>query len=232
MKKYILSLAIPVLALMMGGCSKDTEDTTWVTYYPQMTMKGDTYMNWEAGKAFQDPGVTIVMNNEDVTDQMVLSTQMNLSDPQPGFYTLTYGFTNPDGIVANSTRYVAVYSAEDPIAGYYATDPESNRSGTAFAVGQFFPIKVQATNGGYAVNDLLGGYYDLGRGYGSNYALPGVLSVDGNGTVNLESWSPCPGWPDNGVESFEPGSYDATTKTLHWTVGYAGTPFDVYVTKL
>ena len=33
MKKYILSLAIPVLALMTGSCSKDTEDTTWITYY-------------------------------------------------------------------------------------------------------------------------------------------------------------------------------------------------------
>lgn len=231
MKKYILSLAIPALALMMGGCSKDTEDTTWVTYYPQMTLKGDTYMNWEAGKAFQDPGVTVIMNNEDVTDQMVSSTEMNLSDPQPGYYTITYGFTNPDGIVANSTRYVAVNPTDYPLAGYYIIDASSNRSGATFADGKQFPIKVTGTNEGYVVEDLLGGYYSLGRGYGSNYALQGIISVDTNGSVDLVSYTPCPGWPDNAIESFELSSYDASTKTLHWVVGYAGTPFDIYMTK-
>lgn len=231
MKKLIL-FAVPALALLFGGCSKDTEDTTWVTYYPQMTVKGDTYINWEAGKAFQEPGVTIVMNDEDVTDQMVVTSEMDMANPQPGFYTISYGFTNPDGIVARSTRYVAVYSPEEPLQGYYATSPESSRSGTLFAVGAFFPIQVKATNGSYEVNDLLGGYYALGRGYGSDYALKGVLAIADSGEVSLESSSPCPGWPDNPVEGFESGSYDSATETLHWVVGYAGTPFDIYITKL
>lgn len=232
MNKYILSLAVPALALLSASCSKDTEDTTWVTYYPQMTLKGEVYMNWESGNAFQDPGVTIIMNDEDVTDKMVVTSNMDMSNPKPGFYTINYGFTNPDGIVASSTRYIAVYSADDPLQGYYTTGAESNRSGATFAVGQFFPIRVQSAAAGYAVNDLLGGYYDLGRGYGANYALQGVLSVGADGVVNLVSYTPCPGWPDNGVEGFESGSYDAATKTLHWVVGYAGTPFDVYITKL
>lgn len=232
MKKYIIALAVPALALLMSACSKDTEDTTWVTYYPQITMNGDTYVNWEAGKAFQDPSATVVMDGTDVTEQMEVITEMNMSDPKPGFYTVTYAFTNPDGIVAASTRYVSVYPKDDTIQGYYTTDANSNRNGAAFTSGGSFIISVKATSGGYAINDLLGGYYDQGRGYGSNYAMKGVLSVDAAGTVDLVSWQPCPGWPDNPAEGFTPGTYDASTGTLHWTVDYAGTPFDIYITKL
>lgn len=233
MKKYISLLAVPALALLMGACDKETENTTWVTYYPQMTMEGDLYVNWEAGTAFQDPGVTIVMNEEDVSDQAVVSTSMDLANPQPGFYTITYGFTNPEGIVAQSTRYVAVYSSSAAIQGYYMTAANSMRSGSeAYAAGKFFPIKVEAKNGAYAINDLLAGYYDLGRGYGSDYALAGVVSIGAGGDLTLDSWSACPKWPDNAVESFGNGTYDSATKTFHWVVGYAGTPFDVYITKL
>ena len=234
MKKYISLLAVPALALLMGACSKDTEGTTWVTYYPQMTVEGDLYVNWEAGKAFQDPGVSVVMNNEEVSSDLVtVTTTMDLTNPQPGFYTITYGFANPEGIVAQSTRYVAVYPASDPVQGYYVTGDQSTRSGSeAFAAGKFFPIKVKANNGAYEVNDLLGGYYELGRGYGSAYALAGVLSIGADGALTLDSYTKIGGWPDNAVENFGSASYDAATKTLHWVVGYAGTPFDVYITKL
>lgn len=234
MKKYISLLAVPALALLMGACSKDTENTTWVTYYPQMTVEGDLYLNWEAGRAFQDPGVTVVMNGEEMSaDLVTVSTNMDLNNPQPGFYTITYGFTNPEGIVAQATRNIAVYPASDPVVGYYVTDAKSTRSGSeAYAAGKFFPIKVTASNGAYAVNDLLAGYYDLGRGYGSNYALAGVLSIGAGGTITLDSWKACPSWPDNPVEDFGNASYDAATKTFHWIVDYAGTPFDVYITKL
>ncbi len=234
MKKYISLLAVPALALLMGACSKDTENTTWVTYYPQMTVEGDLYVNWEAGRAFQDPGVTVIMNGEEMsTDLVTVSTSMDLANPQPGFYTITYGFTNPEGIVAQATRNIAVYPASDPIVGYYVTDANSLRSGSeAFAAGKFFPIKVTASNGAYAVNDLLGGYYDLDRGYGSGYALPGVLSIGTGGELNLDSYTKIAGWPDNEVEDFDDATYDASTKTFHWVVGYAGTPFDIYITKL
>lgn len=216
----------------MGSCSKDTEGTTWITYYPQITLSGDIYMNWEAGQAFQDPGVTVIMNEQDVTEQMEVTSDMDLSNPKPGFYTINYSFTTPDGIVAAGKRYIGVYAASAPLAGYYATQGESNRNGAAFVGSNFFPIKVSADGSDYAVSDLLGGYYDQGRGYGANYALSGVLSVDAAGVVSLKSWKPCPGWPDNPVESFTPGTYDASSKTLHWIVGYAGTPFDIYITKL
>lgn len=234
MKKYISLLAVPALALLMGACSKDTENTTWVTYYPQMNVEGDLYVNWEAGRAFQDPGVTVIMNSEEVSaDLVTVTTNMDLANPQPGFYAITYGFTNPEGIVAQATRNVAVYPASDPVVGYYVTDEQSTRSGSeTFAAGKFFPIKVTAASGGYAVEDLLGGYYSLGRAYGAAYNLAGVLGIGASGDVTLEDYTKIGGWPDNAVESFASASYDAATKTFHWVIGYAGTPFDVYITKL
>ena len=66
MKKYILSLAIPVLALMTGSCSKDTEDTTWITYYPQMTLKGfgtDITMNSRRGYSQSEMNDNVLLWN-------------------------------------------------------------------------------------------------------------------------------------------------------------------------
>ena len=233
MKKYLLSLAIPALALFMGSCSKDTEGTTWITYYPQINISGEIYMNWEAGVPFQDPGVTVIMNEEDVTDQMVVTTDMDLSNPKPGFYTINYGFTNPEGIVASGSRYVAVVSADAPLAGYYSTSNASTVNGKAFVGSRFIPVSLEAVDGGYEVSDLLGGYYEYVAGYGYRYALSAVVNVDASGAMTLVTEHPiCPGWATTAMGGFGPGSYDAATKTFHWNVKYPSTPYEIYITKL
>lgn len=237
MKKYISLLAVPALALLMGACSKETEDQTWiVTYGPDIEIIGETYQCWKAGVPYTDPGVNVTLDGKPLSDPVTVSTSMNFEDPKPGFYSIVYSLTTPDGKVAQGSRNVAVYSDLYPAQGWYKTNmAESNRAGTTFLnrLGDLdCYVKVSARfDGDYNVEDLLGGFYNIGFAYGGNYCLSGVIHIDSSNVVSLLS-SYCSGWKD-AAEGFEDGSFDPATSTLLWSVEYTSvSPFNVTMTKV
>ena len=234
MKKSILFLATLLVLLATGACSKEHNEP-WVVNYPEVNYEGNSRLYWEAGTPFVAPGLTAVIDGEDVTNTLVMTTSMNVENPQPGYYTVNYTYPMTGTSVALLTIEVFVTDASDKISGWYTTDPESvheNESGPeSFAAGKDFTLTIlKKADGTYAISDLLGGYYDQGRGYGSGYALRGVFDIDGS-DVTLDSYTVISGWSTNPVEDFADGSYDADTNSLHWVVEYAGTPFDIYITK-
>lgn len=240
MRKYISLLAIPALALLMGACSKDTEDQTWiVTYEPDMEILGESYQCWKAGVPYTDPGVNVTLDGKPLSQPVTVSTSMDFDNPQPGFYTILYSLSTPDGMVAKGSRNVAVYSDLFPAQGWYKTEmSESSRTGADYSYtyltrlgNKSMYVKVSARfDGDYNVSDLLGGFYNNGFGYGSRYTLAGQINIGDSNELTLVE-SSCTGWSDK-ASSFENGSFDPSTGSLHWVVGYASSKFDVTMTKV
>lgn len=220
MKKYISLLAVSALVLIMSACSKDTEGTTWVTYYPQMTLEGSTQIAWKAGVPYVDPGIVVLMNGEDVTDLVEVSTNMDLNSPKPGMYTIDFSFVTEDGITAVASREVVVVGTEAPLAGYYQnvaeecyyyTDPAAP---TAFSNTK--PISfVGAGANTYVVSDLMGRSMQYWNSWDNQ--CPGTIVVNADNTLTLTK-AVDNGWHvDPFIRTWLDATYDPATKTFSWT---------------
>ena len=217
MKKYISIILVAVLVVTAIGCQKQSAGKTRITYYPTLTLSGDSYVLLTVGDSFTDPGFKAEMNGEDVTDQIVVNT--NLDNNTPGLYPVVYSIVNSDGISASATRYVIVHKATDKISGTYTTDAASYRdTGSAqTAMGGAYQVLIYPSENDdeYVVSDLLGGWYGQRVGYGSNYELVGTIQATGGILSLVDSY--LIGWGDAAL-GFT-GTY--TDGTLVWDVIYA-----------
>ena len=232
MKKNLLYSMILMLATMfVTSCEKDsTEGLTFVTYYPTLTLEGESIITFPKGSPYQDPGYSATLQGEDVTDQVEVSSNVNTS--QSGLYSVTYSITNEDGFAKTASRQVLVVDPNDPIENLYTTTADSYRmsGATQTVYGSSYKLYVLANGDGtYYINDMLGGYYDQRAGYGSLYAMEGVFTVDADGTITALSGDVA-GWGDS-MDYVEDGKYDAATGTISWKVGYAGMDFYVTMNK-
>ena len=230
MKKNILfSMFLALVALAVTSCGdKDSEGLSRITYYPTIELEGDSYLVWDKGTAYEEPGYTSMMGNDDVTDQVVVTGRVDTNTS--GIYTLTYTTAkNEDGFGASATRTVVVLDPNSTIEGFWLTTPDSYREYNGeVAYGRSYEILViDNGDGTYTVDDLLGGWYCQRAGYGSAYAMEGIISIDDDGTIGLVD-SYVPGWGD-WAEDLE-GTYDAETNTLYWAVTYTDYPFIFHVT--
>lgn len=228
MKRYISALTVGAILSLLPSCSKDTEGLTGITYYPVLELQGPVYDQAVAGTAFHDPGCTALLNGEDYTDNIVVSTKMDLSNPKPGYYSIVYSATNADGFSASVTRYVLVSDNSDPVSGYYTTNGASYReyNGEIFYGG--FPEVVYANGDGtYHISDLLAGWYQYRAGYGASYALGGDFSVDADGNIELLS-SYLTGWGDS-ANGLTDGKVDTEAGTISYIVSYTTYPFLFHV---
>ena len=219
MKKNILyTMLFALVALVMTSCGdKKSEGLSRITYYPSIQLKGDSYLVWEKGVAYEEPGYVSELNGEDVTSQVTVSGAVDVN--KSGIYTLTYTTVkNSDGFDASASRTVVVLDSSSAIEGFYMNQATSNRNGTAYGK-DFQVLVIDNGDGTISVDDLLGGWYCQRAGYGTKYAMSGVLGVAEDGTLTLID-SYVPGWGD-GLDSFE-GKFDAATSTINFVCVYAG----------
>lgn len=232
MKKYISIFASALAVLSLASCSKDTEGLTDITYYAVIDLDGPVYDQAVAGTPYVDPGYSATMQGEDITSEVKISTDMDLQNPKPGYYAITYSAVNADGFPASSVRYVLVADADDKASGYYSTDANSYRvasSGTTYYGRSFSVIIYGNGDGTYEISDFLGGWYDQRAGYGSSYAATGEFSLDADSKMTLIS-SSVAGWGDS-LSSLDDGTFDAATETFSWVAVYAGMEFHVTMSK-
>lgn len=235
MKKHISIIASALAVLSLASCSKDTEGMTQITYYAVIDLEGPVYDQAVAGTPYQDPGYSATMQGEDITADVKVSTDMDLQNPKPGYYTVTYSAVNEDGFPASSTRYVLVTDPDDKASGYYTTDANSFRvaSGGTTYYGNSYSVTVYGDGSGhYHVSDFLGGWYAQRAGYGGSYAAVGQCDIAADGTISLVS-SSVAGWGDSLVALNE-GRFDAATGTISWVALYPEDPvmeFHVIMTK-
>ncbi|MCH5174434.1 MAG: DUF5012 domain-containing protein [Prevotellaceae bacterium] len=229
MKKFLIhSLAVCMVALGFVACSDDNDELTdkRVTYYPTVTLEGDDYIILDKGSEFEEPGYSAEMQGKDVTDLVVVTSNVNSN--KSGVYSITYSLTNVDGFSSVKKRTIVVLDPNNAIEGFYLTSPDSYREYQGeVAYGYPFEILVLDNGDGtYTVDDLLGGWYCQRVGYGYDYAMEGLISIDDDGTISLLD-SYVPGWGDS-AEDLE-GTYDAATGTLSWAVTYTDYPFIFHV---
>lgn len=187
-----------VVALLVTSCGdKESEGKSRFTYYPTIELEGDTYLVWDKGTPFVDPGYVSTMNGEDVTAEVMISGTPDVN--KSGVYTMTYTTKkNDDGFDASASRTVVVLDPNSAIEGFYLTQPDSYRTynGNEVAFGNAFEILVVDNGDGTLyVDDLFGGWYCQRAGYGTKYAMGGTISLAEDGTLGLIS-SLVPGWGD------------------------------------
>lgn len=229
MKKYISIILAAVLVLFTAGCKKESAGVTRITYYPTITLSGDEYVFVNTGSTFTDPGYEAVMNGEDVSSQVDITT--NLDTTKPGLYVISYSLVNSDGISASAKRYVIVRDATDAVPGWYTCQTGTTRTAPSAVPFSGYSVLIYPYTGvanAYYCTDLLAGWYDQRIGYGSNYACVGVVSIVG-GAVTLLAGQ-IPGWPTYPI-SMSAGAYVAATSTITYTVGFATLSFNIILKK-
>ena len=225
MKKNIFfAMIIALVSFALTSCGdKESEGLSRFTYYPVLELEGESSMVVPKGTAFQDPGFKATLNGEDVSDQVTVSSNVNTA--KSGVYNVTYSIKNSDGITANAKRTVIVLDANNPVEGFYQTQPNSYRlrQGAQVAYGNAYEILIIGNdNGTYSVDDILGGWYCQRAGYGTKYAMEGIIAIAADGTVEC-LYNYVPGWGD-GLDDFE-GTYDAATSTFQIKAVYAAMDF-------
>ena len=210
MKKNVLyTMLFAVVALLVTSCGdKTSEGMSRFTYYPTIELEGDSYLVWDKGTPFVDPGYTSTMNGEDVTGQVTVSGSVDTN--KSGIYTLTYTtMKNEDGFDASASRTVVVLDPNSDIEGFYLTQPTSYRSynGNDVAYGRSYEILViDNGDGTLDVDDLFGGWYAQRAGYGANYMMGGTIAMAADGSLSLVDCL-VPGWGDS-LDALE-GTYSS-----------------------
>ena len=228
MKKiFIYGLMLGMSAFGLTSCSDDYEKTdSRLTYYVNLEMQGDEFVQVPIGTAYTDAGCKATMNGADATSRIVTTGLDAIDVNTAGLYTVTYSAINDDGFPASVSRTVAVC---DPtitasIAGTWTTQTGTQRIHATVGITPFpdFSIKItKAAPGIFYVTDIFAGYYDQRAGYGSSYACRGYLQLLADNSLVCLS-NGVAGWGDELDEGTFVGSYDPATETLTWQCDYAG----------
>ena len=152
----------------------------------------------------------------------------------PNEYLFTYSATNSDGFVGTTGRTVWVVNTGDlvtSIEGLYTSSCKRDGSITAQYTDMPYVLIYKTGVNKYAISDGIGGYYDLGRGYGPDYrATPiEVTAVDIPGNSFTYSGDFGVG-AFGGVATMSGFTVDPVAKTISFTTVWDGGPYTFEVT--
>lgn len=261
MKKLIYSLFV-CLSLVMVSCDESTQDPSIITYYVDFEMNGDEVMTVELGTPYVEPGVIAKEQDKDITSKIVTTGADKVDVNKAGVYFITYSATNVDGYSSEVTRMVAVYdpAITDNIAGEYSTSLDSNRqmpktdengedmkdadgnyiwdTSTPFS-NNFAVVIKKIAPGIFHISDMMGGYYDQGRGYGASYAMEAYVSMksstDPTFTIVSGGTSAFGGLYDELSDvAYNPDAApdgDIYPAVLSWSIEYQGMLFNIKLDK-
>lgn len=226
MKKILFYTLLFCLASVgFTSCSDDEELTdSKITYYPEMEIQGDEFTILPIGTPYVDKGCKGTLLGEDCTSGIVTEGVEDVDYNTAGLYYVTYFYTNKDGYLTKAKRTVAVCdpSITTDIEGKYKVQSGSYRdNGSAQEEYAKYSVTIKNVAPGlFYISDLLGGYYDQGRGYGSQYAMTGYIQLLSDNTIKLLS-SHVDGFGDS-LDSMENGKYDPATGEISFDAAYAG----------
>lgn len=240
MKKVILSLLL-VCSFLVSCESDTTADVSRVTNYPQFTLNGDALMYVQKGSEFIDPGVIVTEGGVEIPYTTTVSGAYRggstLNTNVVDVYNIVYSAVNQDGFSGSISRTVIVYEDSDlvtSISGLYKSTVVRNGVSSAQYTNMEYVLVWKNDDGTYQMSDGIGGYYDLGRGYGPGYAAGPVIITAND--ISTNSYAPIPSF---GVGAFggvatmsgltaNPGTNKLSFSTV-WDSGYT---FVVTMTKV
>ena len=229
--KYIVWSAI--LLVFFSACNK-TENTatpSQVTYLPKMDMHGESFINVACGETFTDPGINVTESGTAINFETNISAAyFGASDVSgPDLYTIAYSATNKDGIPGSAFRTVRVVPCNtggDDISGLYSIFVHRVSNGEEYdGLTDAYVVKTGANT--YAVSDCIGGFYDLGRGYGTDYACKGSVFTVNSPTDITATDGTVPGFGFS--TTVHDISIDADGK-ISWTASASFTDWEVVLT--
>lgn len=237
--KKALVYTMTLCALMLGftACNDDHDAHTdsRLTTYAKFEMLGSEFTEVNLGEPYVDAGCKATLGGEDCTSRIVTTGLDEIDTDVAGFYYIKYAVTNDDGFTTSVTRTVAVFdpTVTTDLSGDYTVQPGSYRYW--FSTGGVvnfsgFSIKLEKVLPGiFSVSDLMGGYYDQGVGYGSNYAMAGTLQLTADNQIIIISGS-VPGWGDSFDEAYV-GEYNPEDGSVTWGIDYAGSMYFEIIIK-
>lgn len=245
MKNKIFNILLSLFILFTLGCEKDksSEGISTLTYYAVFEMSGDETWFLEKDEPFIDPGVTASENGIEIP----VSSEVNgdyfsfagnsVDVASPNKYIITYSAENSDGYEAFIDRYVYIVESGDfvnNISGLYtATVLRNGSSAPQYENMEYIMIRKTGDNT-YEISDAIGGYYDIGRGYGAGYRAVGMEITANNIAANDFSFSnpiTVGPWPE--ALEVTGMAVDASSKTIllaaEWEAGYS---FEITLTQV
>ena len=189
MKKILYSLLMGGLMLFAATSCKDSvEDSSVITYFVDLQLKGEKTMYVPLNTEFVEPGYTAYIQDEDVTNKVKVSGEVDIT--KVGYYVLTYVAVNNDGYTSKDTRKVFVYdgAVSDDIdySGKYQTSKAdyTDADGEKTDYKGYFITIEKVCQGLYSVSDFYGGYYSQFLGKGSRYAFTGYAYINASNELS------------------------------------------------
>ena len=192
MKKIVITLFL-FCGILLVSCENDsTANVSRVTYYPLISVVGDDPIFIQKGGTFTDPGAIATEGDNEIpfTTSVIgnyregISIDTNIIDE----YSVNYTATNVDGFKASGTRKVYVYNNGDLVNSlegiYTSTVIRGSASPSAQYSNMEYVLIWKKSDGTYEMSDGFGGYYNIGRGYGTAYAGRPVIITANNITTN------------------------------------------------
>lgn len=234
--KYPIYIFLGLL-ISMVSCDEDTTGgVSQVTVFPDFTYNGDELVFVEAGTEFDDPGVTAKEGDTDIpvtrsaTGLYFGATTLDTS--QPDIYNVEYSATNSDGFVSAQPRTVIVAGQGDlvnSIEGLYTATTKRNGTITDDYVDMEYIIIRKTGDNTYVLSDGIGGYYDLGRGYGPAYAAQYATVTANDISADDFTFGPAFGVGLFGGEAnITSMDVDAASKTITFTTVWVADPETTY----
>jgi hypothetical protein len=212
MKKILLITLVAAFAL--SSCQKDSLGVSKVTTYATLTLNGAEELFWPLNTAFVDPSCVAMEGTTNITSKLEVTSNVNAT--KGGKYLITYKVKNSDGFYAEASRIVYVYDATSPLNGIYSSSI-SRTNTTSGAVGARGPFNILVFGVGgsnFWVEDLMGGWYYYGSGYGIGYAGTAVLTLNADNTLSIVKSNPTSFGAASACVFFATSTYDPATKTL------------------
>lgn len=214
-----------MMALSLLSCNDGNDEHTdkRITYYATLDLfgiEGEEKMIIDKGSTFVDPGYYAEMQGEDVSDQVVVNSNVDTSTS--GVYSVAYSIVNADGFSVEKVRTVVVLDPNDPVEGIYQTSSDAYRDYDGTITNYGGPFEVLIINNGdgsYYFEDLMAGWYCQRAGYGADYNMYSYVSINEDGSLELLD-SYVPGWGD-AADALE-GTYDSATGKFTYVLDYAG----------
>ena len=246
MKTFNRILVFFIALSMLGftACEKkyDTEGLSQITNYATFDVTGGSVIVAPLGTPFTDPGVTATEAGNPIDVAVSVSgvftgysgttVDANTADK----YLITYSATNGDGFTGSAQRTVWIAGDGDLVSSieglYTATIIRNGVEDPQYADLQYVMIWSEGGNV-YGISDAIGGYYDLGRGYGNGYRAAGMtVTANDIGANDFTYGGPIGVGAFGGV--LEMTGFTVTPPSTinfssHWSFDY---DFDVTLTKV
>jgi len=237
--KNILIKIIPICLLIFASCaSDDTEGISKVTVYPIVTVTGPSEELIPYGDVYTDPGAIATEDGAEIEVESSTGSGTyfgeSFTTTNPDNYSTTYTAYNSDGFGANESRSLWVANTGDlttSIEGLYISD--IYRVGRGNLDGNQYVVISKTGVNTYALSHGIGGYYDLGEGYGPGYAALGTIITANDIATNdfTATDSTFPLWGD--TSSLTKLTVDAASKTITYTGTTSwGAIFEVTLTQV